>query len=108
MSEWHYQAYGDMPPSRDAVHGPTLLRDGDVILDIGGREPQTPQHAMRILASFEPGEAIPIAVMRQRRRETVTIAVPDEPRAWFVEPRPSAAPRPEVAPRAPAAPSREL
>lgn len=80
------------------------LRDGDVILDIGGREPQTPQHAMRILASFEPGEAIPIAVMRQRRRETVTIAVPDEPRAWFVEPRPSAAPRPEVAPRAPAAP----
>jgi inosine-uridine nucleoside N-ribohydrolase len=27
VSAWHYKAYGEMPPSRDAVHGPTLLRE---------------------------------------------------------------------------------
>jgi len=53
------------------------LRDGDVILEIGGREPQSPEHAMRIIASFEPGESVPLAIMRQRRRETLTITVPD-------------------------------
>ncbi len=25
VSAWHYKAYGDFPPSRDAVHGPDLL-----------------------------------------------------------------------------------
>ncbi|HLF12633.1 MAG TPA: PDZ domain-containing protein, partial [Gammaproteobacteria bacterium] len=36
-------------PGSDAL----VLQDGDVILDIGGREPATPEHAVRILASFE-------------------------------------------------------
>lgn len=53
------------------------LRDGDVILAIGGREPQSPEHAMRILGSFEPGESLQASIMRQRRRETLTIAVPE-------------------------------
>ncbi len=52
------------------------LRDGDVLLEIGGREPQTPEHAMRILASFEPGESLPASIMRQQRRETLTMTVP--------------------------------
>ena len=78
------------------------LRDGDVILGIGGREPQTPEHAMRILASFEPGESIPMSIMRQRRRETVTITVPEGQRGWFsVEPRAPAEPRPQAAPQQP-------
>jgi hypothetical protein len=55
------------------------LRDGDVILELGGREPQSPEHAMRILASFEPGESLETSIMRQRRRDTVTITVPTEP-----------------------------
>jgi type II secretory pathway component PulC len=59
------------------------LRDGDVILDIGGREPQTPEHAMRILSSFEPEEPIPMSVMRQRRRETLRITVPEETVGWY-------------------------
>ncbi len=53
------------------------LRDGDVILAIGGRQPQSPEHAMRILGSFEPGESLETSIMRQRRRETLTMAVPE-------------------------------
>jgi S1-C subfamily serine protease len=52
------------------------VRDGDVILDIGGREPQSPEHALRILATFEPGESLQASIMRQRRRETLAITVP--------------------------------
>ncbi len=33
------------------------LKDGDVILEIAGRKPTSPEHAMRILASFEPDRA---------------------------------------------------
>jgi C-terminal processing protease CtpA/Prc len=75
------------------------LRDGDVILEIGGREPQTPEHAMRIFASFEPGESVPLSIMRQRRRETVSITFPAETRGWFSEPRSPAEPRPQLAPQ---------
>jgi S1-C subfamily serine protease len=52
------------------------LRDGDVILEIGGRQPQSPEHALRMLASFEPGESLPLSIMRQRRRETLEMMVP--------------------------------
>jgi C-terminal processing protease CtpA/Prc len=52
------------------------LRDGDVILDIGGREPTTPEHAMRILTSFEPGETLRMTIMRRQRRETVELTLP--------------------------------
>jgi hypothetical protein len=52
------------------------LRDGDVILELGGRQPQTPEHAMRILASFEPGESLQTSIMRQKRREALTMTVP--------------------------------
>jgi S1-C subfamily serine protease len=55
------------------------LRDGDVILDIGGREPLNPEHAARILASFEPGELLRISIMREQRRETLEIRIPTDP-----------------------------
>jgi type II secretory pathway component PulC len=61
---------------RSGSMGDLGLRDGDVILEIGGRQPQTPEHAMRILASFEPGESLQTSIMRQRRRETLTMTVP--------------------------------
>ncbi|HLF12467.1 MAG TPA: hypothetical protein VJA26_14795, partial [Gammaproteobacteria bacterium] len=59
-------------PGNDALG----LEDGDVILDIGGREPATPEHAVRILASFEEGETLRINVMRRQRRETLEFAIP--------------------------------
>jgi membrane-associated protease RseP (regulator of RpoE activity) len=51
------------------------FRDGDVIIDLAGRKPQSPEHALRILASFEPGETLQAAIMRQKRRESLPIRV---------------------------------
>ena len=45
-------------------------------LDIGGREPTSPEHAVRILSSFEPGETVTFAIMRKQRRETVNYVIP--------------------------------
>jgi S1-C subfamily serine protease len=61
-------------PGKDALK----LRDGDVILDIGGRAPTSPEHALRILGSFEPGEKLMVTVMRKQRRETLTIDIPGD------------------------------
>jgi S1-C subfamily serine protease len=52
------------------------LRSGDVILAIDGRKPSSPSHAMRILRSYEAGEAVKIEVLRKRNRQTVTWTVP--------------------------------
>jgi membrane-associated protease RseP (regulator of RpoE activity) len=54
------------------------FRDGDVLIDLAGRKPQSPEHALRILASFEPGESLQAGIMRQRRRESLAIRVPTE------------------------------
>jgi type II secretory pathway component PulC len=59
------------------------FRDGDVIIDLAGREPQSPEHALRILASFEPGESLQAAIMRQRRREALEVRVPTARAAEF-------------------------
>lgn len=53
------------------------LRDGDVIVAIGGREPQNSRHAMRILRSYQPGESVEIRVLRDRRARTLTAKVPE-------------------------------
>jgi C-terminal processing protease CtpA/Prc len=54
------------------------LKGGDVILSIGGREPRSPSHAMRILQSYDHGEEISIEVMRDKQRQTVTMTMPDD------------------------------
>ena len=59
-------------PSDDAID----IEDGDVILAIGTRTPNSPEHAIRILSSFEPGETIEFSIMREGRRQTVTHVVP--------------------------------
>lgn len=48
------------------------LRGGDVVLSVDGREPSSPQHLLRILRSYEPGESVRLEIQRDRRRETVT------------------------------------
>jgi hypothetical protein len=62
-------------PGNDALG----LRDVDVILDIGGREPNGPEHALRILASFERGETLRIAIMREQRRQVLELQIPLDP-----------------------------
>jgi len=53
------------------------LQDGDVIRQIGGRVPQDPDHAMRILRSYEPGEEVIINIMRNQLENDVEFAFPD-------------------------------
>lgn len=53
------------------------LRDGDVIQSIDGREPSSVAHAMRILASYQGGEELDLEIMRDRKRQTIRIEMPD-------------------------------
>ncbi len=55
------------------------LEEGDVILTIGGREPQNGGHALRILRSYQPGEAIDFKLLRQKKERTVRVVVPEGP-----------------------------
>lgn len=59
------------------------LRAGDVILSIGARRPTSPSHAMRILGTYEPREAVAFEIMRQKRRQSVSGRMPE--RGWRVE-----------------------
>jgi predicted metalloprotease with PDZ domain len=52
------------------------LQDGDVIVSIGGREPQDGRHAMRILRTYQPGEAVELKIFRDRRAQTLNLKVP--------------------------------
>ncbi len=52
------------------------VKSGDVILSIGGRKPANPEHAMRILRSYEKGETVSIEIMRKQKRLTVAWKVP--------------------------------
>jgi S1-C subfamily serine protease len=53
------------------------LEEGDVILTIGGRTPENPRHAFRILSSYEPQEKVRIEVLRQRKRMAVDVEMPE-------------------------------
>jgi predicted metalloprotease with PDZ domain len=53
------------------------LRSGDVILAIDGRKPRSPSHALRIFRSYSAGETMEIEVMREKRRVTLSVTVPE-------------------------------
>lgn len=81
------------------------LEDGDVIRKIDGREPTNVRHAMRILSSYQAGESLQIEILRDKKKRTLDIEMPDD-RSSMVLPaprpvRPASAPRPPK----PAAPS---
>ena len=70
-------------PADDALQ----LKDGDVILKIGEREPENPVHAMRILRSYQPGESLQLTIMRDQDEMELTITLPAaEPAAMRVFP----------------------
>ncbi len=76
------------------------LEDGDVIVSIGGREPQSGSHAMRILRSYQAGEPVELRILRDRRAQTLSATIPERG-AWDML-RSAPVPR---APRAPATPA---
>ena len=56
------------------------LQEGDVILDIDGRMPLSPSHALRILGSYQSGEKLKLNVLRMKKRMSVDITIPES--AW--------------------------
>jgi membrane-associated protease RseP (regulator of RpoE activity) len=60
-------------PSDEALQ----LKDGDVIQRIDGREPTSVSHAMRILGSYQGGEKLEIEIMRDKKRQTLSVEMPD-------------------------------
>ena len=54
------------------------LQEGDVILSIDGREPNSVNHCMRILSSYQPGEKLVFNIMRDKRRDTIEVEIPDD------------------------------
>ncbi len=62
------------------------LEDGDVIVDIGGRTPSSPSHAFRILGSYQAGEKLTLNVLRQKKKMSFDITIPDEPAAGRTNP----------------------
>ena len=55
------------------------LQSGDVILSIGDREVRRPEHALRILRSYEPKEELTVQIIRRGQSQTLTGTVPDSP-----------------------------
>lgn len=76
------------------------LEEGDVIMTIGGRTPENPRHAFRILGSYQASEPVKVEVLRQRKRTTVEVRVPETPDApaFHQAPRPAVPPVPPVTP----------
>ena len=77
------------------------LEEGDVLQTIGGRTPETPGHAFRILQSYQPGEKVKLGVLRQRKSLVLEATVPAAA-SDGEGPRPVRPPPPPPAPRPPA------
>jgi hypothetical protein len=54
------------------------LEEGDVILDIDGRVPSSPSHAFRILSSYQGGEKLKLNVMRDKKRLSFEVVIPED------------------------------
>lgn len=65
------------------------LQDGDVIQSIDGREPTSVSHAMRILGSYQSGEQLELQIMRDQRKQTLKIEMPDNRSSSWILPRPA-------------------
>lgn len=72
------------------------LQDGDVILSIDGRDPSSVAHAMRILGSYESGEELTIEIMRDKRKRTITLEIPDRRQSATSPPMPPMAPQADI------------
>jgi S1-C subfamily serine protease len=81
------------------------LDEGDVLLSIDGRTPDNPGHAFRILRSYQPGEAVKLQVLRNRKRIDVAARVPEEDAVGASPGRPVAVPLPP--PPLPPSPTRD-
>jgi len=61
------------------------IRDGDVILEIDGRTPDSPAHATRILRSYQPGEKMTLQLIRKKKKTKVEITLPEREMSHWVQ-----------------------
>jgi C-terminal processing protease CtpA/Prc len=54
------------------------LEEGDVVVDIDGRVPSSPSHALQILSSYQSGEKMKLNVLRMKKRLTFDITIPED------------------------------
>jgi hypothetical protein len=52
------------------------LKGGDVILSVDGRPATSQAQLMRVLRSYEPAEDVKLDIMRQKRRTTLSVKIP--------------------------------
>jgi len=86
-------------PKSDAFE----IQEGDVIQSIDGREPRDVRHAMRILSSYQSGERLKLGIMRDKKKKTLEIEIPEDTHGSHFEGlerdvRPAEAPLPPKAP----------
>lgn len=74
------------------------LQDGDVIQSIDDRTPSDVRHALRILSSYESGETVELAIMRDKKKRTIKIQVPADPHSSLIKPMPAKPARAPVLP----------
>lgn len=55
------------------------LQAGDVILEIGGRRPDSPEHAASLLQSYRPGDQLELLIVRDGERISLQTALDDSP-----------------------------
>ncbi len=79
----YFNTEGGLLVVRAPAENALTLKDGDVVLSIDGREPQSPTHAVRILRSYRAGETVTIEVMRKRRKQTIEVTLPEPERTSF-------------------------
>lgn len=53
------------------------LQDGDVIQSIDGRKPTSVRHGLQILGTYQAGEKLDLQIMRDKKRKTLAIEMPD-------------------------------
>lgn len=78
---------------RAPTRGVLKLRDGDVILSIGGRVPASSSQAIRILTSYDPGEKIRLVILREHHRMEISATMSAGPGSPLA-PGPPAPPTP--------------
>ena len=77
------------------------LEEGDVLLSIDGRKPDSPGHAFRILRSYQPGENVRLGVLRNRKHLELAVTMPEvdaAARSRHRTPLPPAPPAPPAPP----------
>jgi membrane-associated protease RseP (regulator of RpoE activity) len=126
MPSWHGGGWGDLELAalspelghyfgtekgvliiKAPADGSLKLHDGDVITSIDGREPQNASHALRILRSYQPGEHVNLALLRDHKPLRLELSMPAHAAGGPYGPvtvMPPLPPLPPVPPAPPASP----